>query len=105
MEGISAAVYSVAALTTAIIYLVIVAQIPTIYDGPIAQNLISALTVCFVLGLFMFFAVAHFVKPLYLTSVLLWCVFMVHVVCLPLALFGAVGAAASVADAKKTLSS
>ena len=104
MEGISAAVYSLAALTTAIIYMVIVAQIPTIYDGPIAGNLITALTICFFLGVFMFFAVAHFV-PSHATNVLMWCVFMTHVVCLPLALFGAVGAAASVADAKKVLSS
>ena len=104
MDGISAAIYSLAGLTTAIIYMVIVAQIPTIYDGTIALNLITSLTIFFFLCVFMFFSVDHYVQS-HTTNVLMWCVFLIHVVCLPLALFGAVGAAASVADAKKVLSS
>jgi hypothetical protein len=107
MDGAQALVYTAGGLVLFIVYIVIVAQLPTLADGNVSGPLSTIGMVCFSFGVLLFLAIswaATKTNPEDNDPVKYFLMFTNLVVALPLALFSGACAVSAVADAKKTLS-
>jgi hypothetical protein len=107
MDGAQALVYTAGGLVLLIVYLIIVAQLPSLADGNVSGPLSTIGMVCFSFGVLLFLAVswaATKTNPGDNDPIKYFLMFTNLVVALPLALFSGACAVSAVADAKKTLS-